>query len=133
MSDILSSASLLLAILTTVFGLIYPTLKEILDLKVSAHKPDNSANYKKALTIRKSRLLPLLLGSIILTLVFIPELIKQLVNSYHIVAKEGFHFKNYDTVIASFIVVSLFMIVLTIAVILITIDFFKKIKALNPS
>lgn len=133
MSDILSSASLLLAILTTVFGLVYPTLKEILDLKVATHKADNRANYKKALIIRKTRLLPLLLGSVILTLVFIPELIKQLVNTYHIITEKGFHFKDYDTVIASFIVVSLFMIVLTIAIVIITIEFFKKTKALNPN
>ncbi len=133
MSDILSSASLLLAILTTVFGLIYPTIKEVLDVKVATHKADNSANYKKAKLIRKTRLFPLLVGSIILTLVFIPELIKQTTNAIKIIAKYGFDLKTYDTVIASFIVVALFMVVLTISIIITTIEFQKKLTSLKSN
>lgn len=133
MSDILSSASLLLAILTTVFGLIYPTIKEVIDLKVATHKADNSANYKKALLIRKTRLIPLLFGSIILTLVFIPELIKQVAKSIKTFSKSGFDFNTYDTVMASFIIVTLFMITLTIIIIVISIDYQKKVKSLKPS
>lgn len=133
MSDILSSASLLLAILTTVFGLIYPTIKEVIDLKVAPHKADNSANHKKALLIRKTRLIPLLFGSLILTLVFIPELIKQVAQSVKTFSKQGFDFNTYDTVMASFIVVTLFMITLTIIIIVIAINYQKKVKSLKPS
>ena len=133
MSDILSSASLLLAILTTVFGLIYPTIKEVLDLKVAPHKADNSTNYKKSLLIRRTRLVPLLIGSIILSLIFIPELIKQIAKSLNTFFKRGFAFNTYDTVMASFIVVALFMITLTIIIIAISIEYQRKVKALSPS
>lgn len=132
-SDVLSSASLILAALTTIYGLYYSDIRDILDVvpKTGDLKPDNKPNYTKAKTILRSKLIPLLVGSIVLTLVFIPDFIYQLVNCYQIWRDLGVSYDTYNTSNAAYVVVTFFAIMLTGSVLLMFYGFVKKIRALR--
>ncbi|PTT03690.1 hypothetical protein DBR11_01605 [Pedobacter sp. HMWF019] len=133
-SDILSSASLLVAILTTIYSLFYPEIKGVLDIspKSGSLKKDNALDYEKAKIIRNSKVIPLFFGSIVLTLVFIPEFINQLKIAYQYYRSTGFDMENYNTATASFVVVTAFSILLTVNIIIISFKYMIQLKNLNP-
>jgi hypothetical protein len=133
MSDILSAASLLLAILTTLFGFYYPEIKGILDAHVdTSTKTNNRQTYDKAKIVWKTKVLPLLATSITLSVIFIPEFLTILLNTFKVILDKNMIFKKYDTVKASYCAVTIFMSVLTISIIVMSIKFHSKKKALNP-
>jgi hypothetical protein len=132
MSDILSSASLLLAIITALYGLFYPDIIKILDIIPAVHAVDNKPHFIKAKEIRNTKLFPLLLASIILTLTFMPEFLHQIKTALELYCKLGFAFDTYNTVIASFMVVCIFMIVLSISIVILSVRYYNKMKVLNP-
>src|SRR5690348_5406982 len=118
-SDILSSASLLLAALTMIYSLFYPEIKSVLDMvpQTGVTIKDNAPNYDNAKVIRNSKVLPILFGSIVLSLVFIPEFIAQVKNSLTVFKAEGLSLSSYDTANASYMAVTLFAMTLTISII----------------
>ena len=82
--------------------------------------------------IRNTKLFPLLLSSLVLTLVFLPEFLRQLTITVDAIEQDGFRLKDYDTVIAAFIAVVLFMIALFIVIVAITCQYYRQLKKLNP-
>ncbi len=134
MSDILSSASLLLAILTAIFSLFYPDINAILNIepKTGALKKDNGPAYVKGKATRNSKVLPLFIGGPILTLVFIPQFFYQIKNAYLVFNTDGLKMSDYDTANASYIVVALFAIALTINILALSFKYFSHLKQLRP-
>lgn len=132
MSDILSSASLLLAIFTSLYGFYYPAINGILKIKLQQNKHDNRASYILALEVQKTKLWPLVIGSSILTVTFLPEAVRIICKSIRVVEKYGVSFKTYDTISASFLVVVIFMVVLLIHIICLAVSFKKQKEKLNP-
>jgi hypothetical protein len=134
MADILSSASLLLAVLTAIFSLFYPDIVKILDIvpKTGSLKKDNGPDYVLGIAVRNSKVLPLFIGGPILTLVFIPVFLNQLKNVYLVFKTEGFKMSDYDTANASYIVVTLFAIALTTYILILSGKFFSQLKKLRP-
>lgn len=132
-SDILSSASLILAALTTIYSLFYPEIRSVLDMvpQTGVTVKDNAPNYNKAIVIRNSKVLPLLTGSTVLSLVFIPEFIVQVDNCVEVFKKEGMRSSSYNTANATYIVVTLFAIMLTSSIVSLSFKFFKQLKKLR--
>ena len=132
MSDLLSASSILLGILTALYGMFYPSINEILEMKPNTHPIDDTSNFKKALIVRKTKIFPLLIASLLLTLVFVPDaciIIKQCLT---IAAEYGVSLELYDTIKTTYIVIALFMIVFTLNVLILTKRFNTQIGKINP-
>ena len=132
MSDLLSASSLLLAILTTLFGIYYSSINEILELKPNTHPVDDTPNYNKALGVRKTKIYPLLLASIVLTLIFIPDAYKILIGSIKMILNLGIEGIAYDTLKTTYLAVTVFMLTLTTNIMSMTLKFNDHLKKLNP-
>lgn len=130
-TNLLSASSILLAIITALYAVFYPFLIEVIEIKSSKHSADNNPKLKLAKSTFNSKLLPLLIGSIVITVLFLPEFFNTIVNS--IKAFGSIDEMNYDTLTASFLVVCVFMIFLTCAIINLAIKLKRKIKELTPS
>jgi len=134
MSDILSSISILVGILTALFSLFFPSIDEILNLNSSsAGNRDNTLNYRRGKSVRNTKVFPLLFGAILLTIVFIPELINQLKIAWLVFRVNGnsIIWNTYDTASAAYIVTSIFAITLTISICYISFRFFVHLKTLR--
>ena len=128
MSDLLSAISLLLAIITTLYTLFYSSIYEFLNLVPKTHKVDNITNYRKGIEIRNSKIFPILFSSITLSLIFIPETIKILIDSYNIIKTVDKDYIKYDTIKTTYIAVTIFMIALSTSIITLTFKFFKQLS-----
>lgn len=131
MSDLLSASSLLLAILTTLYALFYSSINEFLDIVPKPHKIDNKTNHKKGLEIRNTKIFPILFASITLSLIFIPEAIKIIRESLHVIKTVDRNNIQYDTVKTTYIAVTTFMIALSNSIIMLTFKFFKQLYKLK--
>lgn len=131
LSNLLLAASILLALTTALFGLFYPAIKSALDIKPKLHAADNKVNYNISKNTIKSQLLPLLVGSIIISAIFIPELIFQINRSFNVVIENGLKNTTYDTLTASFIAVCIFMLSISIVVVMLGYKMKKQIKKLK--
>lgn len=130
--NLLTAASILLAVITALYGLFFPSIKSVLDIEPKKHKADNKQDFINSKEIAKSKYLPLLLGAVIVTLIYLPELYRQIKGSLIILKTNGIKNISYDTLTASFITVCLFMISITIIIIVSGFKLNKKIKDLNP-
>ncbi|MCW0482411.1 hypothetical protein [Gaoshiqia sediminis] len=132
MNDLLSASSILLAILTALYGFFYPSINEVLLIKPSTHPVDDKRNYAKAKETRNTRLIPLMIGTIVISLVFLPEFLNQMVICYDLLIEHGFQKLSYDTLIATFMVVCFFIFLLTINTVNIFFKYVSKMKKINP-
>ena len=73
MSDLLSAASLFLAVLGVLFALWYPEISKALELKIPAFKEDRAAPLRAIRAVYLSRVLPLSISAIIFSVVLIPD------------------------------------------------------------
>lgn len=133
LSNLLTASSILLGVITALYGLFYPSILFVLETKTKTHSVDNKQSYNKSKSIVKTKYYPLLFGSIIITLLYLPELCFQIKSSIDAIAKNGWKNTTYNTSIATFIVVCLFFIFFSIKIITIGIKLRKKINALNPN
>ena len=131
--NLLTASSILLGIITALYGLFLPSINSILEIKPKTHRVDNKKAYNESKDVIKAKYVPLLIGSLIITLVNIPELLTQLIKSYNAIKTSGIENTRYDTLTASFIVVCLFMIFITIMIITTGVKLKRKIKELNPN
>lgn len=108
MSDILSSASLLLAALAMVFSVWYGEIKSICDKNVT-HNMDNLKSHKEQLwTVFMTRGLPLFIVSLLIGFIYLPFFVSILVKSYQTVFKpESGQTCLYNPIDASLVLVVL--------------------------
>jgi hypothetical protein len=107
MGDLLSSASLLLTIVTVLYGLWNPGIKDAMDIdppdyKAQAVKPLNDVN-----SAIWKRALPLALAAILVALVFAKDAIELIWSSYRSYSTLGIisTLKKYDAVGTAFVLV----------------------------
>jgi|GEM_PF-3298279 len=112
-SQVLSSASILLAILTALYGLFYPAIKEVIevDVKTGSIAEDNEANLHKATRVRRGKVWPLEMGVVMLFVIFLPEAWKDIRLSVTNLVDYGFSGTEYDITVAAFLAVTLFTFV----------------------
>lgn len=130
--SLLTASSILLGILTALFGLFYPDIKYVLNIVPKRHKADNKQEYDKSKKIVSSKYIPLLLGSLIISLLFSPELYRQIRESIIVIKNYGITNTYYDTLIASFIVVCCIMLFIAIVMIRTGFKLKTKIEKLKP-
>lgn len=134
MSDILSSVSILVGILTALLALFYSEIQNFLELTPERLRANNKVNFTNGKRIRNTRLHPLASSSIILTLVFIPELINQISNMVSVFEYNQYRicWEQYSTVNAAFITVAFFLICLTLRICITTFRFYFHLHKFSP-
>ncbi|HET7231837.1 MAG TPA: hypothetical protein VFJ16_17630 [Longimicrobium sp.] len=106
MSDKLSAASLLLAIVAVLYGMWYPQLVEALDTPVPEFPAERPKPRKAVEEIRRHRALPLLLAATGVAGVFLPDAVEIAIESLRILARKRIGaVRAYDSVATAFILV----------------------------
>jgi len=116
MGDILSAASLLLTIVTVLYALWYPELIEGLKIKIPAHKEDRPGPLSKINKVIYSRALPLFISSVLVSVVFIPDIINILKDAYEAWAQSDGDIPNYSSVKSAICIVVAFSIFMSLHV-----------------
>lgn len=132
MSDILMSSSILLAILIALLGFYYPSINKIIETEPFKHKEDNIKLYKEGRNIKYSKLLPITLLSLFITLIFLPELINQIIENFTLIKNNGIFCCRYDTVKATIIMVCIFFIIYSLVLLKLCCTFNSKLNKLSP-
>jgi len=134
MSDLLASASLLLAIVTVMYGLWYPEIIAALNENIPAHDGAKFGPYKEILNIIKYRAIPLAGASCLVALVFLPEAFKI---TWHSLLSYMHDFLgtllSYNAITTSFVLVDVIAILLAVHLTLLTFRLFDHKNKLAPS
>ena len=130
--SLLTASSILLGVLTALYGLFYSDIKSVLEIIPKKHKADNKQEFEKSKRIFNSKYIPLLVGALIISSLFSPELYRQIRESINVIRKSGIENTYYDTLIASFIVVCCFMVLIAVIMIKTGFKLKNKIDKLNP-
>ena len=89
MSDLLSAASLCLAVLGVLFGAWYPEIMKALQTKVPQHVPDREAPYRAVRPIFYSRALPVLISTFLFSLIMVPDAWRITADSFNAFRKDA--------------------------------------------
>lgn len=104
MADLLSSASLLIAIVAVLYGLWYPDIKRGIETKVGLHLEPDKVSDVKGIMFRRA--LPLAISSLGLGLVFLKDTVRIVFSSVRSIRSSvPDHFRNYDAVSTAFVFV----------------------------
>lgn len=132
MADLLSSASLLVAIVTVLYGLWYPDITRGINTKVLDYKEQCEAPLAEVNSIILRRALPLTLASVGLTIVFLKDACRILY-----VSMKSFGWDiikrllEYDAVSTAFILVEVLSVCISIQLIADFVKLLRKRKSLN--
>lgn len=116
MGDILSAASLLLTIVTVLYALWYPELNEGLKIEIPPHKEDRPGPLSKINSVIYSRALPLFMSSMLVSLVFVPDVINILKEVYEAWAQYNRAIPNYSSVKTAICIVVAFSVFISLHV-----------------
>lgn len=130
--SLLTASSILLGVLTALYGLFYSDIKSVIEITPKRHIEDNKQEYDRSKRIFSSKYIPLMIGAFTISLIFLPELYKQIRGSINAIINFGFINTYYDTLIASFIAVCCFMILIAVIMIRTGFQLNNKITKLNP-
>jgi len=133
MSDLLSAASLILAIIAVIYSLWYPAIEHALLLPVSSHAADNRKNHAEARRMFFQKALPLCVATALAVAVFGPNAISICIVSCQVAAEQGFHaIATYDAVRAAFVFVVLLSVGSLAHMLHLTYSLGRHVAALNP-
>jgi len=134
-ATVLSSSSILLALLTAIYGFFYPSIKEVLDMKAETggNIGNNKPCYWKAVDIKYPKLATLKIGGVIISAIFFPEFINQIVNVWNTIKDNGIRYSDYNIPAAAFMAVSFFSIAQTYNIFVLNKKVNKKINSLKYS
>ncbi len=106
MGDLLSAASLLLAVIAVLYGLWYPEIIKAIATNVPAHERDRAKPRKDVCDVLYSSALPLTGAALLLILVFLPDAVSIFIQSFKNYWGEGFQaITRYSAVSTSFVLV----------------------------
>lgn len=132
--DILSAASLLLAVLAVLFSLWYSDIGSALRVEIPTHLEDAGPQRRQVSEAIKTRAAPLAAGAVVLLLVFLPEAVHLAIHWLRQANNHGlWHaIKSYDSVELSIVVVVLFMALLTAYALWLVLELAKLRHKLKP-
>lgn len=118
MNDLLTAESILFGIIIAFFGSWYPKIKSFTDKGISKHLDDRKPDYNEATCILNTKLRPLSVMLTIISLIFIPDTIKFIIQSIKILKLNGLkqYFYLYDAVITAYVYFCILILVLTLYV-----------------
>ncbi len=109
MGDLLSAASLLLAVVGILYGLWYGEIEFALGIKPSQHSQDNMAKLGTVSSTLAKRAVPLAIAASLVSMIFLPDAIRLiLLSSNNYLTKGPSAFKDYGAVETAFCVVIIF-------------------------
>jgi hypothetical protein len=133
MSDTLAAASLLLTAIAIVYSLWYPEMTSVLKLVPQAHKADNRDAHTQVRRAIGTRAIPLLVISLVLTLIFVPDTINVVRFSIETAAQKRLAaIHDYSAVATSLVVVNAMLAVLMIHLALLTRRLVQLRRKLKP-
>jgi hypothetical protein len=108
MSDLLSAASLLLAIIAVLYGMWYPEIVRSLATGISEHAGERRKPRYQVAAVRKSRALPLMIATILLAAVFLPDATRIVVHGAAMFKAQGvIAVLGYSAVATAFVLVEI--------------------------
>lgn len=126
MSDLLSAASLLMAVIAILYSLWYPELAKALEIKPAKYTADNIAAMKQVQRVLLSKAIPLSMMALIVAIVFAPDAIKICLEIYTEFAASGCTaIKKYDAVRTAYVLVFIFSVVLASYVLILSCKIWK--------
>lgn len=115
MADLLSAASLLLAIVSVLYGLWYAEIVAAADFQVPPHAEDRVKPFGVVRGVRWGKAIPVALAACLVAAVFLPDTLLIAAKSAKLYADNGFTGDlTYDAVSTSFCVVEAFAIALAV-------------------
>jgi len=115
MSDLLSAASLFLAVLGLLYSSWYAEIRQASDLAIPPHKPDRGSAISKVRAAYYTRALPLVIGAATVSIILFPDLICTLWSSFRTYRDLGFRaIRSYDAVKALFCAIWVMTMIFTI-------------------
>jgi len=132
MAELLSAASLLLAIVGVIYGLWYPEITTVLDKNYPQFKEDRQPHAKKVNGVLIGRALPLSIFSSMLLFVFLPDSICITYYSGVNYFQNGINaLKDYSAVNTAFCFVVIFAAAIAFHAIYLTFRLWRLKKSLN--
>jgi len=99
MSDLLSAASLFLAVIGLLYSVWYGEITKAIALTAPQHRDDRGPVIRETKTAYQTRALPLAMASVTLAIVLTPDLVSVAVSAFRAVSQEGVSAVNlYDAV-----------------------------------
>ena len=118
MGDLLSAASLLLAVVGILYGLWYGEIVFALEIEPSLHPQDNKNKLDNVSSILSKRAVPLAIAASLVSITFLPDVVRLFRLSLdNYLTKRLSAFKDYGAVETAFCVVVIFAIFISINVI----------------
>lgn len=130
MSDILTVFGILLAVFTYIESLYHAEINWVINLVYvdSKIKRNNKSNYEKAKAILINNQIPLLILSLVISFLMLPESIRLVVGSFKYMTNGT---AEYDVAIAAIIFINVCFAVISAVQIRKTIDVARKLKQLR--
>lgn len=128
MSDLLSSASLILAVVGILYGLWYPEITKTLEKDIPEHREDRGKIYRELASTIWSRALPLALLSLVVSLIFLRDTLTIAHEQIAQIAADGFgaYLSSYDTVSLVFFAVQIITIAIGLHALVLTARLIKR-------
>jgi hypothetical protein len=115
MSDILSATSLILTIITVLYGLWYEEINNAINIKSASHKDDNKQAIEQVEKTLIYKAIPLFIACLMLTCIMIVEVIPIIYDSVVFTVKYKFScFRYYDSVKMIYFIVFLFSLAILV-------------------
>lgn len=132
MSDLLSAASLLMAVIAIIYSLWYPELAEKLAISPKPHKEDNAASCQAVKISLISKAIPLSILALLIALTFLPDALKIAYEAISIYQNHGAaSISLYSAVKMAYFLVSIVSIALTFYITMLTVKLFSLWRSLR--
>lgn len=108
-ADILSSASLILAVIALLFTIWQPDIQKAKDFDEESHYPDIKKNHEKLKQVLWGQAIPLAVGASLMMIIFLPESVNLIISSINIIVAMGFvnSLSTYNVILAAFLIVEI--------------------------
>lgn len=132
MSDLLSAASLLMAVIAIIYSLWYPELTEKLNISPKQHREDNVAACQSVKMALIGKAIPLSILALLIALTFLPDALKialEAMATYKIHGAESI--KLYSAVKMAYCLVSAVSVALAFYIIVLLVKLFSLWRSLR--
>lgn len=131
--DVLSSASLLLAVVALLYTIWQPDIQKVKDFDDERHYPDIEKNHEKLKQVLLRQAIPLTTGASLMAIIFLPEFINLIISSFQIMIAVGLlnSLLTYDVILAAFLIVEIGFLFLMAHLWYMTSELIKKNRRCN--
>lgn len=130
MNELLTAASVLLAITGVLYALWHDDIVNATSIVMPTHKENRGEFEKNIKSVLWSRAIPLLLATFCIMLVYLPPSVGIIASSFRSYSSLGFeNLKNYDPIATSFVLVEVFTSALAFQSVMYVCKLLSKLRA----